>query len=517
MSSAALLPRVDPEIPPRLKLLLKQFRAGESAGRPAVFRAGDALGLASAPALIGALALGGTDFAAWVAGGGDASRSQTDGHAMVLDAFGSLLDAASQAGPSSTDNTPHDPELQLATWLIEGFGLEAQASTLIDTLRAEFLITAGPVEELPQAAMAAIKLSQWALALRGFTRFQDLLQEKTPRDVRGLAAMCLHKLGRYAEAERWAQKGLGERQRGLLNIIGPVHSQADLLKRWGGARTPVVSILCTTYNHERYIESTLRGFLSQNCDVPFEILIHDDASTDATQQIIRLWQQRYPKLIHTVLQSENQFSKGVRPFELLLAKARGEFIATCEGDDYWTEPLKLKVQVGFLQAHPEYACTAHNYLHYVEAKLTVTPWLKSRRERVMSARELMGLRRLLWWPTLVFRNKFSVLPPERALSPIGDQFVTSYLGTFGPCMYFENLLGAVRRENEFSLWRPLSGVDKERIRIRTWDALVCMHRRMGNLEAVSDLRVKIAASPQGHESTTGDMAPSMPPSALAEA
>src|SRR5204862_3633855 len=104
----------------------------------------------------------------------------------------------------------------------------------------------------------------------------------------------------------------------------------------------------TTYNHERYIDNAIRGFLSQDCAYPFEILIHDDASTDRTQDVIRHWQQRYPQLIKPVLQTENQKSKGVRPFELLLAKARGDYVATCEGDDFWVDPAKLQRQVGYL-------------------------------------------------------------------------------------------------------------------------------------------------------------------------
>jgi glycosyltransferase involved in cell wall biosynthesis len=318
------------------------------------------------------------------------------------------------------------------------------------------------------------------------------MQAGTPRRIHGLAATCLHRLGRYEEADRWVSEGLGDQQK--LIRIPDIHTEEELLRRWGRHNEPVVSIVCTTYNHERYIESTIRGFLSQDCSFPFEILIHDDASTDRTQAVIREWQQRYPSVIKPVLQTVNQKSQGVRPFELLLARARGGFVATCEGDDFWIEPTKLERQVSFLKAHPDFSCSAHNYHHFIESKLAIKPWRKSGPDYVQSERHLMGLRYLLWLPTLVFRKTFTALPPERGLAAFGDQFLTSYLGTMGRCMYFNTMVGAVRRENEFSTWSPLPESEKERRRVQTWVAMVRMHERLGNKQAVDDLMDKIQAS-----------------------
>jgi hypothetical protein len=125
----------------------------------------------------------------------------------------------------------------------------------------------------------------------------------------------------------------------------------------------------------------------------------------------------------------------------------------------------------------------------------VVPWLKAPRDRVLSTRELMAIKRLLWLPTLVFRKTFSTMPPERALAPIGDQFLTSYLGTFGPCMYFEGFLGAVRREHAFSSWSPLGATDEEIVRVKTWRAVARFHPKAGRHQAVADVVTKIGASP----------------------
>lgn len=122
----------------------------------------------------------------------------------------------------------------------------------------------------------------------------------------------------------------------------------------------IVSISCTTYNQENYIEDAIKSFLMQITDFKFEILIHDDASTDNTANIVRLYAKQYPDIIVPIFQKENQYSKGINNFEThILPLARGKYIAFCEGDDYWTDPYKLQNQVAALEAHPECDICAH--------------------------------------------------------------------------------------------------------------------------------------------------------------
>lgn len=127
--------------------------------------------------------------------------------------------------------------------------------------------------------------------------------------------------------------------------------------------TPLVSICCLAYNHEPYIRDCLDGFVMQKTDFPFEVLIHDDASTDKTAEVIREYESKYPQIIKPVYQTENKYSKGVKVNSVYnFARARGQYIALCEGDDYWTNPLKLQVQVDFLEANPDYSMCFHNAL-----------------------------------------------------------------------------------------------------------------------------------------------------------
>ena len=128
------------------------------------------------------------------------------------------------------------------------------------------------------------------------------------------------------------------------------------------ANTPLVSICCLTYNHEAYIRDALEGFLKQKTDFGFEIVIYDDASTDRTADIIREYAARDPGRIRPMLQTENQYSRGItNPSGAFnFPRARGRYIAMCEGDDYWTDPHKLQRQVEYLESHPGCSLCIHS-------------------------------------------------------------------------------------------------------------------------------------------------------------
>ena len=119
---------------------------------------------------------------------------------------------------------------------------------------------------------------------------------------------------------------------------------------------PLVSISCITYNHASYIKECIDGFLMQKTNFNFEVLIHDDHSTDGTEEIIKEYAKQYPDIIKPLFEKENQYSLG-KPIGSVvwnLPRARGKYIAMCEGDDYWIDPYKLQKQVDFLESHPDY-------------------------------------------------------------------------------------------------------------------------------------------------------------------
>lgn len=115
----------------------------------------------------------------------------------------------------------------------------------------------------------------------------------------------------------------------------------------------MVTIQCLAYNHEPYIRQCLDGFVMQKTDFPFEAIVHDDASTDGTANIIKEYAEKYPDIIKPIFEDENQFSKK-KGFVSRIMKdgSRGKYIAICEGDDYWIDPNKLQKQVDYLESHP---------------------------------------------------------------------------------------------------------------------------------------------------------------------
>lgn len=115
-----------------------------------------------------------------------------------------------------------------------------------------------------------------------------------------------------------------------------------------------VSIVCNAYNHEPYIRDALEGFVMQKTTFPFEVLVHDDASTDNTASIIREYEAKYPEIIKPIYETENQYSKNDGSLgRIQYGRVRGKYIAMCEGDDYWTDPMKLQKQYDALESHLE--------------------------------------------------------------------------------------------------------------------------------------------------------------------
>ncbi|MDE6480072.1 MAG: glycosyltransferase, partial [Muribaculaceae bacterium] len=132
----------------------------------------------------------------------------------------------------------------------------------------------------------------------------------------------------------------------------------ELISKIAREKNPLVVISCTTYNHEQYIRDALEGFVMQKTNFPFVAIVHDDASTDGTAEILRKYVEKYPDIILPIYEKENQYSKKdgsiVRIMNLAREITGAKYIALCEGDDYWTDPLKLQKQVDFLERNPDF-------------------------------------------------------------------------------------------------------------------------------------------------------------------
>lgn len=135
-------------------------------------------------------------------------------------------------------------------------------------------------------------------------------------------------------------------------------------RRMRGAKegeTPAVSVLMYVYNQAPYLEKAIRSVVGQRGDFAAEVIIHDDASTDGSREIIQRYADKYPQLIIPILQEENQMQQGVDFVSLyVMPRVTGKYIAYCEGDDYWTDAEKLSLQIDILDNHPEYSGVCHN-------------------------------------------------------------------------------------------------------------------------------------------------------------
>jgi glycosyltransferase involved in cell wall biosynthesis len=126
----------------------------------------------------------------------------------------------------------------------------------------------------------------------------------------------------------------------------------------------VVSVCMITYNHEPFIAEAIEGVLMQKANFTIELIIGEDCSTDKTREICKEYQQKYPEIIKLQLPDKN---KGMmRNFIENIQAAKGKYIALCEGDDYWTDPLKLQKQVDFLEVNPDYALIHTNYKSFIQ-------------------------------------------------------------------------------------------------------------------------------------------------------
>ncbi|WP_455497025.1 glycosyltransferase [Coprobacter sp.] len=125
-----------------------------------------------------------------------------------------------------------------------------------------------------------------------------------------------------------------------------------------------VSVCMITYNHAKYIKMAIEGILMQQTDFLIELVIGEDCSTDETRDICLEYQNKYPEIIKLNLPESNLGIKNnlLKTIEL----SKGKYIAFCEGDDYWTDPLKLQKQVDFLESHSEYVCCSHDYKFYYQ-------------------------------------------------------------------------------------------------------------------------------------------------------
>lgn len=208
----------------------------------------------------------------------------------------------------------------------------------------------------------------------------------------------------------------------------------------------LVSICCITYNHAPYIRQCLDGFIMQKTNFKYEILIHDDASTDGTADIIREYEAKYPDIFKPIYQTENQYSKGKNISATYnWPRAIGKYIAQCEGDDYWTDPLKLQKQVDYMEANPEFSMCFHKVkvLSHDSNDINLYDHLC---EREYSACEIYDRWTIPTCSVLYNRHKLKLLRPKKCI--FGDIVLFLSLANDGKLFCLDFIGGVYRRHQK---------------------------------------------------------------------
>jgi hypothetical protein len=232
-------------------------------------------------------------------------------------------------------------------------------------------------------------------------------------------------------------------------------------QNWDPNIAPLLSIDCKTYMHEKYIHEAIDSFLMQETTFRVEIVIHDDASTDRTQEIIGSYIKKYPGLFKATFQIENQYKKPKTSKYIMPHKIQSRYIAKCEGDDYWTDPSKLQKQVNFLEQNPNFVATYHDAIVIddcgkvlSDSRLATDGISYKRFENAhelmrdfTSYELLMGSRMLLL--SICFRNVIGELPDEATRAYTGDVFLFMLFGEHGCAKYLgDTIQPAVYRRHE---------------------------------------------------------------------
>lgn len=220
-----------------------------------------------------------------------------------------------------------------------------------------------------------------------------------------------------------------------------------------------VSVCMITYNHERFVRQAIENVLTQEVDFEYELVIGEDCSTDGTRQIVVEYARKHPERIRPLLHDHNLGLMGKGNFLAVYKACSGQYVAMCEGDDYWTDPHKLQKQVDFLEAHPECSMCFHNveviYEDQSQAPRNYCP---------SGQKQISGLEDILKWnfiPTCsaMYRQRIArELPDWFYLVRMGDWPLNLLYAEHGKLGYINQVMG-VYRLHPGAAWSSLSRIE----------------------------------------------------------
>lgn len=229
-------------------------------------------------------------------------------------------------------------------------------------------------------------------------------------------------------------------------------TEAEIMADWPIGEPIRVSVCCITYKQEQYISQAIDGFLMQKTNFPFEIIIHDDASTDNTANFLLSYQKQYPNIIKLILQEKNIYQNGGKPFHEIFSVSKGQFIALCEGDDYWRDQYKLQKQFDFMKNNPKTAITYHKSIVVEDVVETDRFALENRNYRNYSSSELLKGKGAISTQTVMLSKKILPLPEEYFHITNEDSFIYILAGLVGDGVFIDTIKPSAYRVHDGGVW-----------------------------------------------------------------
>lgn len=286
----------------------------------------------------------------------------------------------------------------------------------------------------------------------------------------------------------------------------PLRTETEITGGWA-TEDPRVTILCISYQHEKFIRDCLAGLLGQETDFPFIVHVRDDGSTDATAAILQEYRSAYPNILRLTLEPVNTYAS-VKPLGVMLPDVTSPYIALCAGDDYWTDSKKLQNQVAQLDQDPSVAISFHSTLSVRDGRVVAV--------RDMSEYGIIPgdrLRRMGALPanTILFRNS-EVLRHPTALHCLRnvwneDRFLTNAMGFVGTGQFCPSIGPTVYRLHSGGI---SSAGDADRVNLDMVTAAYWTSRFLVDMGDIPAARARMSyASRRLNQPIRGSLSPSV--------
>lgn len=228
---------------------------------------------------------------------------------------------------------------------------------------------------------------------------------------------------------------------------------------------PLISVCVQTYQHSKYIKECLDGILKQQTDFPYEVIIGEDESADGTREVCIEYAEKFPDKIRLFLRNREDViyidgnPTGRFNFINNLRASRGKYIALCEGDDYWTDPLKLQKQIDFLEENPEFVISFHDTKVINQSGELIKEGRVKNLRNIRESSELVGGAHLPTC-TVLFRNIIEAYPASFKTVQNGDTFLWAILGQHGKGYFHRDIKNSVYRKHSGGVWSHTNNVKR---------------------------------------------------------